>query len=103
MMKYDHGKGKRGPHFEGWYLKHQTPESTALALIPACHVDRGGRRSASLQVVTDGKAWWLAYPDKEFLACGEMFCVRVGRSLFTRRGRCLHIEEDGCPVRVGRN
>ena len=103
MEKYYHGAGKRGPYFEGWYLKCQTREGTALALIPACHIDREGRRSASLQVVGDGKAWWLAYPDAEFRTFGEMFCVRVGRSLFTRRGRCLHIEEDGCPVRIGRN
>ena len=43
----------------------------------------------------DGQSWWLAYPDTEFRAFGEMFCVRVGRSLFTRRQMCLHIEENG--------
>ena len=95
MMKYAHGAGKRGPYFEGWYLKHQTREGAALALIPACHIDCEGRRGASLQVVADGKAWWLAYPDTEFRACGEMFCVGVGRSLFTRREMRLHIEGDG--------
>ena len=94
MEKYYHGAGKRGPYFEGWYLKHQTREGAALALIPACHIDREGRRSASLQVVADGEARWLAYPDAEFRAFGEMFCVRVGRSLFTRREMCLHIERD---------
>ena len=95
MEKYYHGAGKRGPYFEGWYLKHQTREGAALALIPACHIDRSGRRSASLQVIVDGQSWWLAYPDTEFRAFGEMFCVRVGRSLFTRRQMCLHIEENG--------
>ena len=94
MEKYYHGAGKRGPYFEGWYLKCQTREGAALALIPACHIDREGRRSASLQVVADGEAWWLAYPDAEFRAFGEMFCVRMGRSLFTRREMCLHIERD---------
>ena len=86
MEKYYHGAGKRGPYFEGWYLKHQTREGAALALIPACHIDREGRRGTSLQVIADGKAWWLAYPDTEFRAFGEMFRVRVGRSLFTRVG-----------------
>lgn len=95
MEKYYHGAGKRGPYFEGWYLKCQTREGAALALIPACHIDREGRRSASLQVVADGEAWWLAYPDAEFRAFGEMFCVRVGRNLFTRRQMCLDIEGDG--------
>ena len=94
MEKYYHGAKKRGPYFEGWYLKCQTREGAALALIPACHIDREGRCGASLQVVADGQAWWLAYPDAEFRAFGEMFCVRVGRSLFTRRGMCLDIEED---------
>ena len=94
MEKYYHGAKKRGPYFEGWYLKCQTREGAALALIPTCHIDREGRRSASLQVVADGEAWWLAYPDAEFRAFGETFCVRVGRSLFTRREMCLHIERD---------
>ena len=34
MGTYDHGRGKRGPYFEGWYLKLQTGEGAALALIP---------------------------------------------------------------------
>ena len=54
MEKYYHGAKKRGPYFEGWYLKCQTREGAALALIPACHIDRSGRRSASLQVIADG-------------------------------------------------
>ena len=52
MIKYYHGTGKRGLYFEGWYLKHQTKEGGALALIPAVHIDRTGRRSASLQIRT---------------------------------------------------
>lgn len=41
----------RGPYFEGWYFKLQTGQGEALALIPAFHIDRSGRRSASLQVI----------------------------------------------------
>ena len=48
MAKYYHGAGRAGPYFEGWYLKCQTKDGRGLALIPALHVDRAGRRSASL-------------------------------------------------------
>lgn len=50
-----YGARKQGPYFEGWYLKHQTEEGAALALIPALHIDPAGRRSASLQVVAEGR------------------------------------------------
>ena len=30
MGTYDHGRGKRGPYFEGWYLKLQTGEGLSL-------------------------------------------------------------------------
>lgn len=55
MAKYYHGAGRAGPYFEGWYLKCQTKDGRGLALIPALHVDRAGRRSASLQVIADGR------------------------------------------------
>ena len=47
MAEYYHGREKRGPYFEGWYLKHQTRDGAALALIPAyqcaqrAHVSKG--------------------------------------------------------------
>lgn len=93
MEKYYHGAGKRGPYFEGWYWKLQTREGDALALIPACHADRSGGWSASLQVLAGGQSWWLTYP--EFRAFERMLCVRMGESLFTARGLCLHIEGEG--------
>ena len=57
-----HGTKKHGPYFEGWYLKHQAESGTSLALIPALHMDAAGQASTSLQVVTEGKSWWLEYP-----------------------------------------
>ena len=83
MAKYYHGAGRRGPYFEGWYLKHRTREGAALALLPAYHMDAEGRRSASLQVLADGQSWWLAYPDTEFRAAGQAFRIQMGQSLFT--------------------
>ena len=44
---------KRGPYFEGWYVKCQTKKGQSLAFIPALHIDRDGKSSASLQVISD--------------------------------------------------
>lgn len=93
MAAYYHGREKRGPYFEGWYLKHQTRDGAALALIPAYHIDGMGRRSASLQVITEGESWCLEYP--AFHADGQSFCVQVGNSLFTSRETRLHVEREG--------
>lgn len=95
MTTYYHGAGKRGPYFEGWYLKQQAEEGGALALIPAVHIDRGGRRSASLQVITEGRTWWVEYPDTEFRASERIFQIQLGESLFDSGEACLNVEQDG--------
>lgn len=95
MIKYDHSTEKRGPYFEGWYLKHQTKEGGALALIPALHVDRGGHRSASLQVITDHQTWWLEYPGTEFHASEQVFQIQMEQSLFTSQEVWLNVERNG--------
>lgn len=95
MTKFYHGTEKRGPYFEGWYLKHQTKEGGALALIPAFHVDRTGRRSASLQVITGNETWWLEYPAAEFRASERAFRIQLGQSLFSRKGVWLDVEQAG--------
>lgn len=92
MIDY-HGAGQKGPFFEGWYLKHQG-SGCALALIPAIHIDRHGEQSASLQVITEERSWWLAYPDSDARAAQKRFQVRVGKSLFSDRGIRLNIEGD---------
>ena len=58
-MRYFHGAARQRPYFEGWYLKCRTAEGAAIALIPAYHADGAGRRSASLQVITDSGSWWV--------------------------------------------
>ena len=45
--KYFHGTGKKGPYFEGWYLKHQNKGKT-IAFIPAVHADKEGNWTASI-------------------------------------------------------
>lgn len=95
MAKYYHGAEKHGPYFEGWYLKHQTKEGDALALIPAIHIDRSGRRSASLQVIADDKTWWLEYPDTEFCASRQSLWIQMEQSLFTDGKVWLDVERNG--------
>lgn len=95
MATYYHGAEKRGPYFEGWYLKHQTREGEALALIPAVHIDKGGTRSASLQILAEGKTWWLDYPAAEFRAAEQVFWIQMGISRFNRKGMRLDVEREG--------
>lgn len=95
METYFHGARRRKNYFEGWYLKHQTPEGRSLALIPAFHIDRAGRRSASLQVLSGGESWWLEYPAEEFQAAEEVFRVRLGENLFDSEGVRLAVEREG--------
>lgn len=94
-MEFFHGANRTGPYFEGWYLKHQNRRGQALALIPAFHIDSAGRRSASLQVISNHGAWWLEYPDAQFRAGQKQFQVQIGPSRFSCRGIDLHIEREG--------
>lgn len=98
-MKFFHGINQPGPYFEGWYLKHQSKDGRVLALIPAFHIDPAGRRSASLQVISEEGSWWLEYPDKDFSADPERFRVRVGRCCFCRRGARVEIDREGLSLR----
>ncbi len=94
-MRYYHGKDKKGPYFEGWYLKLQTNEGGAIALIPAIHIDSSGRHSASLQVITDDKTWYLEYPAAEFDASEKDFQIKMGQNFFSREEVLLNIEQNG--------
>lgn len=95
MKKYYHGTAKRGPYFEGWYLKLQTKDGGSLALIPALHMDSAGQRSASLQVITQEGAWWLEYPSTQFRASESLFQIRLGQNVFNAKGLWVNAEENG--------
>ena len=49
-----------GNSFRGWYFKCQSPTQT-LALIPAIHTCRG-RRTSSIQIVTEHEHWNIPLP-----------------------------------------
>ncbi|MGN0773161.1 MAG: tocopherol cyclase family protein [Candidatus Ventricola sp.] len=95
MNRTDHGERRRGPYFEGWYLKCQTKAGESLALIPALHIDASGGRSASLQVVTGRRAWQLDVPCESFFASADAFFVRLGSSVFSSEGMALDVDANG--------
>ena len=98
MKKFYHGAKRHSSYFEGWYLKYQAKDGTALALIPALHIDRTGRRSASLQVITGDRTWWLDFPEREFGASAQRFKICFGKSTFDEEGVRLQVERDGLPL-----
>ena len=93
-MEFFRGTNRTGPYFEGWYFKHQNPQGQTLALIPAFHIDRDGRRTASLQVISKDQAWWLEYPEAQLKISRQPFQVQIGQSSFGRQGIDLHIQQD---------
>lgn len=93
------GTNGTAPYFEGWYFKHQNPRGQALALIPAFHTGSGGRRTASLQVLSKDQAWWLEYPEEQLQISRRPFQVQIGGSSFGGQGICLHIRRDGLSLR----
>ena len=88
------GTNRTGPYFEGWYFKHQNPQGQTLALIPAFHIDRDGRRTASLQVISKDQAWWLEYPEAQLKISRHPFQVQIGQSCFGSQGIDLYIQQD---------
>ena len=93
-MEFFRGTNRTGPYFEGWYFKHQNPQGQTLALIPAFHIDRNGRRTASLQVISKDQAWWLEYPEAHLKVSRQPFQVQIRQSSFGSQGIDLHIRQD---------
>lgn len=97
-MRSFHGQHKRRGYFEGWYLKHQNGKDTA-ALIPAFHIDGEGRRSASLQVITDTQVYNVDFPEEDFSAGRGRFLVRLGNSVFSEYGCKLDIQTENLTLK----
>ena len=63
-------------------------------MIPAFHIDREGRRTASLQVISKDQTWWLEYPEAQLEVSRQPFQVQIGQSSFGSQGIDLHIQQD---------
>ena len=99
IMGFFLGTSRTGPYFEGWYFKHQNPQGQTLALIPAFHIDGGGRRTASLQVISSDASWWLEYPEAQLQLSRQPSRIQIGQSSFSNQGIDLHIQQDGLSLR----
>jgi hypothetical protein len=80
-------------YFEGWYFKQQKGDA-AVAFIPALHTD-GGRKSASLQIVTPDKAWALDLPRASVRvdwSSGRLPVIEAGGSVFSAGGLRLDLQ-----------
>ena len=93
-MGFFRSTDRTGPYFEGWYFKHQNPQGQTLALIPAFHIGKEGRRTASLQVISKDQAWWLEYPEAHLKVSRQPFQVQIRQSSFGSQGIDLHIRQD---------
>ncbi len=98
MELYYHGAGKTCSFFEGWYFKHVSAKHT-LILIPALHRDKKGRQSASLQIIADGRSFFIPFAGKDIEADPKRLCIRLGQNYFTSRGCRLHLDTHELTVR----
>lgn len=78
-------------YFQGWYFKCRN-ETRTIALIPAYHF-AGGRKSCSIQLITDGGSWNVTFPYSDFLR--EKDAVTIGGNRFSREGIILTLDEPG--------
>ena len=60
-MEKRNGHEKNNSYFCGWYFRCQSEKRTT-ALIPALHI-AAGRRTASIQIITDDGCWNAVLPD----------------------------------------
>lgn len=93
-----HGARRKHSYFEGWYLKHQS-EQTSISLIPAFHRDSQGRASVSIQVITpdhQGCAW---FSEDQFQVDPEVFDVRIADNHFSEHGIELNLVIDSFSVK----
>ncbi len=97
-MRSFFGENKRHSYFEGWYFKQQT-QSQTVAFIPALHMDAQGRRSASIQVVTDNAALYAQFPFESFRAARHGLYIRIGDNCFSQEGVSVDIAENGFNVK----
>lgn len=97
-MRNFHGKYKTHPFFEGWYLKHQSKDTT-IAFIPSFHICKDRKRYAQIQVVTENGAHCFRFPPTAFHAEENRFYVRVGANAFSSAGINVDLQGKGLSVK----
>lgn len=77
-------------YFKGWYFKCSTEDRT-IAFIPAYHYSNG-KKSASLQIITDDKAFNIPFDTLEY--CEKPLYVKIGYCVFSDKGITLEFKSD---------
>lgn len=78
-------------YFCGWYLKCQNQEQT-VAVIPAYHI-AGGKKSCSVQVITDGGSWNAVFPFSALRLTDSR--MEIGGNRFGKDGLSLELDTPG--------
>ena len=78
-------------YFCGWYFRCQS-ESQTIALIPAVHI-ADGKRSGSIQIISDSGCWNAALPDGSVSAKAPR--AVLGESRFREDGLRLSLRDGG--------
>lgn len=84
-------------YFYGWYFRCQSKEET-IAVIPAVHISEE-KKSCSIQVITKERAYNQQFPIHQFQISRDRKSMRIGGSLFTRRGIRLILEDADVRIR----
>ncbi|TCL54258.1 tocopherol cyclase-like protein [Kineothrix alysoides] len=91
------GGHRKKAYFEGWYLKHQK-DNTSIAFIPAFHVSENGKRTASVQVVTEEGAYCFSFEEKEFYASKKQFYVKINHNVFSEGGISVNLRNENVTI-----
>lgn len=83
-----------GEFFCGWYLKCQS-DAGSLAVIPAIHRE-GNKKTCSLQLITEEKAWTVTYRAERFFLTGRN--IYIGENRFGQDGIRLNVKSQGLNV-----
>lgn len=84
-------------YFEGLYFKNNIGNKT-VAFIPAIHADNNGKKTASIQVVTNHFTKMIRYSAEDFKIDRNYIIISIGNSVFSRRGLKLDINDEGLKI-----
>ena len=90
-------KSAKKNYFKGWYFK-QMNNKASIAFIPAYHIDDKGVLTASLQVITENKAYNLSF-EKEDFEFNQPLNIKIGNNIFSDKGIFLDINTEEIRVK----
>lgn len=83
-------------YFYGWYFRCQESKGS-IAVIPAVHFSEG-KRSCSIQVITESGSWNKVFPIQQFRISRDKGIIQIGENLFARKGIRLNLETEGLKI-----